>query len=99
MLKTLNWRKLHRFIAPILFLPLLLTTITGVIYRVGRSWFGMSKELGKVFLDIHQGAFLGADLKTFYVLLDGLGLVALILTGMIMSGIFFKKRRRSVQDL
>jgi hypothetical protein len=99
MLKTLNWRKLHRFIAPILFLPLLLTTITGVIYRVGRSWFGMSKELGKLFLDIHQGAFLGADLKTFYVLLDGLGLVALILTGMIMSGIFFKKRRRSVQDL
>ncbi len=39
----MNWRKLHRFIAPILLLPILLTTITGVAYRVGRSWFGMSK--------------------------------------------------------
>ena len=95
----MNWRKIHRFIAPILFLPLLLTTITGVIYRVGRSWFGMSKELGKVFLDIHQGAFLGADLRTFYVLLDGLGLIGLIITGLVMSGMFGRKRRRPVQDL
>ncbi|OIP75836.1 MAG: hypothetical protein AUK48_06680 [Oscillatoriales cyanobacterium CG2_30_44_21] len=93
----MNWRKIHRFIAPILVLPLLLTTITGVIYRVGRSWFGMSKDLGKVLLDIHQGSFLGSDLRTFYVFLDGLGLIGLIVTGIVMSGIFGKKRRRSVE--
>ena len=95
----MNWRKIHRFIAPILFLPLLLTTVTGVTYRLGRSWFGMSKDFAKVFLDIHQGAFLGADLRSFYVLLNGLGLVGLIVTGIVMSGVFGKKRRRPAQDL
>lgn len=95
----MKWRKLHRFIAPILFLPLLLTTITGVAYRVGRSWFGMSKDVGKILLSLHQGSFLGEELRTFYVLLDGLGLVGLIVTGIIMSGVFGKKRRRPAQDL
>ena len=47
-MKKLNWRKVHRFIAPILFLPLLLTTITGVAYRLGRSWFDIPFSAGDV---------------------------------------------------
>jgi hypothetical protein len=95
----MNWRKLHRFIAPILLIPILLTTVTGVAYRVGKSWFGMSKDIGEIFLNIHQGSFLGPQLRTFYVLLDGLGLIGLLVTGIFMMGIFGKKRRRSIQDV
>jgi hypothetical protein len=94
-MKKINWRKLHRFIAPILFLPLFLTTITGVAYRLGRSWFNIPK--GKDFLlTIHQGGFLGDQLRPFYVLLNGLGLIGLMVTGMFMMGMFTKRPRRQV---
>jgi len=91
----MNWRKIHRFIAPIIFLPILLTTLTGVTYRIGRSWFGMTKDVGEIFLSIHQGSFLGPQLRPFYVLLDGLGLIGLLVTGIIMMGFFRKPRRRT----
>ena len=39
----MNFRKLHRKIAPILFLPLLLSALTGISYRIGRSWRGFIK--------------------------------------------------------
>jgi len=79
-----KFRTLHRKIAPILFIPLLLSAITGLIYRLGRSWFGMSKDTGKIFMAIHQGTFLGKALEPFYVLLLGLGLVGLLITGLIL---------------
>jgi hypothetical protein len=96
-MKKLNWRKIHRFIAPILFLPILLTTVTGVAYRLGRSWFKIPKgegSLAETLLSIHQGGFLGEQLRPYYVLLDGLGLVGLLVTGMFMMGLFGKRPRR-----
>lgn len=80
----MNLRKLHRKSAPILFLPLLLTALTGVGYRVGRTWFGMSDEAGEVFLEIHQGEFLGDGLVPLYVLLMGVGLLGMLATGLVM---------------
>ena len=96
----MNWRKLHRFIAPIIFLPIFLTTITGVAYRLGRSWFNIPKGYGtftETLMMIHQGEFLGKQLMPFYVFLDGLGLIGLLVTGLFMMGIL-KKRRRPSQD-
>ena len=96
-MKKLNWRKIHRFIAPILFLPILLTTVTGVAYRLGRSWFKIPKgegSLAEILLNIHQGGFLGEQLRPYYVLLDGLGLIGLLITGMLMMGLFGKRPRR-----
>ena len=37
-------RALHRRVAPIVVLPLLLTVTTGVGYRLARDWFGMDRE-------------------------------------------------------
>lgn len=94
----MNWRKLHRFIAPIIFLPIFLTTITGVAYRLGRSWFNIPKgdgTLAETLMMIHQGGFLGKQLIPFYVLLDGIGLIGLLVTGLFMMGIFKKRRRPS----
>lgn len=80
----MNLRKLHRKSAPIIFLPLFLTAITGVAYRVGRTWFGLSEEVGDVFLTIHEGGFLGESLVPVYVLLMGVGLLGMLATGIVM---------------
>ena len=77
-------RKLHRRIAPILFLPLLASALTGVAYRLGRSWFGIPDSAANFFMVIHQGEYLGLRLVPVYVLLVGLGLVAMIVTGLTM---------------
>lgn len=80
----MNFRTLHRKVAPVLFLPLLLTALTGVTYRVGRAWFGLPDSIADGLLTIHEGRFLGNPLVPLYVLLMGLGLVGLITTGLIM---------------
>lgn len=89
----IDFRKLHRKIAPIVFLPLFITGFTGILYRVARSWFGASDEIGDIIMFIHQGTFLGKDLRVFYVILNGLGLIGMIISGIIMSGIFFNRRK------
>lgn len=88
-----DFRKLHRKIAPIVFLPLFVTAFTGILYRVARSWFGVSEEIGDMIMFIHQGTFLGKDLRIFYVILNGLGLIAMVVSGIVMSGIFFHRRK------
>ncbi|AFZ51272.1 hypothetical protein [Dactylococcopsis salina] len=59
-------RKLHRRIAPILFLPLFLTAFTGVAYRVANSWFNTPDRVGAILMYFHQGTFLGEELRVFY---------------------------------
>ncbi len=79
-----NARKLHRKIAPILFLPLLLSALTGLAYRIGRSWFGLSDKFGDFMMLIHEARYLGKPLVPVYVLLTGLGLAVMIATGLVM---------------
>ncbi|MEB3342389.1 hypothetical protein [Okeania sp.] len=87
-----KYRKWHRILAPMVFLPLFLTVITGIGYRLGKSWFGMSKEQAEIFMVIHQASYLGDDLKPIYVLLNGIGLIFMMVTGITMSGVFRKRR-------
>lgn len=82
---NLAFRKLHRKTALILFIPLLLSALTGIAYRIGRSWFGMSKDTAEIFMVIHQGEYLGTPLKPIYVLLVGLGLLGMVVTGLSMT--------------
>jgi uncharacterized iron-regulated membrane protein len=88
-------RKLHRKIAPIVFLPLFVTALTGITYRVARSWLGASDKIGDMIMFIHQGTYLGKELRVFYVILNGLGLIAMVVSGIIMSGIFSNRRKGS----
>ena len=37
-------RELHRRIAPLVVLPLLITVCSGVSYRLARDWFGASRD-------------------------------------------------------
>lgn len=90
----LDYRTIHRIAAPILFLPFLVSAVTGVAYRIGRSWFGMSRDQAEILLEIHQGEYLGDFFIPIYVLLVGLGLLGMIATGINMLG-WFRSRKSS----
>lgn len=83
MLKTV--RKFHSAIAPLVLLPLLVTVTTGVAYRLGKSWGGLSRDQVHVLMTIHEGEYLGPTLEPIYVLLNGLGLLWMITTGGLMA--------------
>ncbi|MGC9503351.1 hypothetical protein [Baaleninema sp.] len=88
----------HRKLAPIVFLPLFVTAFTGMGYRLGKSWFGLSDNFGEWMMYIHQGSYLGSQLRSFYVFLNGLGLVGMVVSGIVMSGIFRGRRTTSPND-
>ncbi|MBC6477579.1 MAG: PepSY domain-containing protein [Hormoscilla sp. GM7CHS1pb] len=93
------FRKIHRKLAPIIFIPLLLSALTGIIYRIGKSWFGMSSETADIFMVIHQGEYLGDQIKPIYVLLLGLGLIGMIVSGFTMIRRFSSDRPPSAIDV
>jgi uncharacterized iron-regulated membrane protein len=86
------FRQLHRQLAPIFLLPFMVTAITGVAYRLGKNWFGFSKEQVHFLMVIHEGEYLGTSVKPFYVLLNGLGMLMILITGGVM---WFESVRRS----
>jgi hypothetical protein len=77
-------RKFHRTLAPIVMLPLLVTVITGVTYRLSKDWFGLTRDQVHFLMAIHEGEYLGPTLEPFYVLLNGLGALWMLTTGGIM---------------
>ncbi len=88
----MSLRLWHRLLSPILFLPLLVSALTGIVYRVGTAWLGLEDENVKVFLRIHEGQYLSPKLHLIYISLVGIGLVALLATGVPMLSIFRKPR-------
>lgn len=72
----------HRVLGGVLLLPLAATAATGMIYQVGHSWFAMSEETSDLLMTIHEGAWLGKNLKVYYVLVTAFGLLALGLSGL-----------------
>ena len=77
-------RILHRKLSPWVLPLLLFSAITGLIYRMGRAWFGMSKETGGKVLHLHAGEWLGDNGSVFYSVATGAALVFLIFTGLWM---------------
>lgn len=80
----MNWqriRKWHSTLAPLVLLPLLITVITGMSYRLAKSWFGLSRDQVHWLMTLHEGEYLGPTLEPVYVLFNGLGLVWMLGTG------------------
>lgn len=91
MTLTRSFRKYHRILSIILALPLLLTIVTGMAVTMVGEWglqFGISRSL---LLHIHSGEIFG--LEAIYPILDGLGLLGLLVTGLTMTGLFRKRAR------
>jgi uncharacterized iron-regulated membrane protein len=90
-----DFRQVHRVLAPLAFLPLLMSAATGIAYRLGKDWLGLSSDQAAVLLRLHQGSYLGSSLKPFYVLCVGVGLIGLLITGIQMSSIFRQRKSQS----
>jgi hypothetical protein len=80
----------HRVLGGVLLLPLTATAATGVLYKVGQAWFGISEEFADLLMTIHEGAWLGKHLKVWYVVVTGGGLLAMGLFGLLLL-----RRKRS----
>jgi uncharacterized iron-regulated membrane protein len=86
----MNFRTVHRKVALVAMPFLAVSAATGLTYRVGRNWFGMSDETGAVIRAVHAGKYLGDALSPLYVLLVGLCLI-----GLVGSGATMIRRRRA----
>jgi hypothetical protein len=75
-------RHLHRTLAPIMLLPLLLTLLTGTIYQI----FDLLGQPGSAswLLEWHKGHFGALNLEFIYPFLNALGLLTLLVTGITM---------------
>ncbi len=85
-----TFRKYHRVLATIVFLPIALTVLTGMLATLIREW---SLPLGltpNFLIRIHTGEIF--HLEAVYPLLNGLGLIGLLVTGITML-----QSRRKVQ--
>jgi hypothetical protein len=92
------WRELHRNLAPVVVLPLLLTVTTGLGYRLLRDWGGMDRDRAHLLMVLHEGEWLqhwlGRGGETVYVLLNGLGLLWMLGSG---CGLLWQRLRRALQ--
>ncbi|MEC4816282.1 MAG: peptidase, partial [Scytonema sp. PMC 1069.18] len=88
-----SFRKYHRILGIILCIPLLLTVVTGMLATIVGEW-PINTGLSSSFLiDIHTGEIF--HLQAIYPLLNGLGLIGLLFTGLSMTGLFKRKTRHS----
>lgn len=74
----------HRVLGGVLLLPLAATAITGMLYKTGQAWFGISEETADLLMTIHEGAWLGRDLKVYYSVVMGFGLLAIGFLGLLL---------------
>lgn len=88
--QKLNVRRLHRFLAPIMVLPLLLTLTTGVLFQ-----FADLTDQERQFrwlMALHTGHFGALNLSAIYPFLNALGLLFLVVSGFSM---WWQGRRRT----
>ena len=79
-------RRLHAAMAPVVLTPLLLTVLSGMAYRLLKDWGGLERDQVHWLMVLHEGEWLGHQGEPLYVLLNGLGLLWMISSGvMLMS--------------
>ena len=83
---------LHRSLAPVMILPLLLTLITGSLYQMAD--LGNKGDTFGWLLELHKGNFGSLHLDIIYPFLNALGLLILAITGISMW-LQGRRRRRS----
>ena len=91
-MKAHQARRLHRALVPFMVLPLLITLITGTAFQ-----FAVTADRAQDFLwllELHRGKFGQINLELLYPFLNGLGLLTLLVTGLMMW-LRTPKRRRS----
>ncbi len=81
-MKTLRIRQLHRALVPFMVLPLLLTLTTGTAFQFAVA-AGRAQDFFWL-LELHRGKFGTINLEFVYPILNALGLLTLLITGLLM---------------
>ena len=79
---TFNSRQFHKSLAPWVFMPLFLSAITGLFYRISKDLLGFSREDVHWLMSLHEGEWLGDNGELIYVILNSLGLIWMLITGL-----------------
>jgi uncharacterized iron-regulated membrane protein len=87
------FRRYHRWLAIVCTLPLLLTVITGIGFSIAKALH--QRELAGMLIHLHTLETFGLD--GFFPLINGLGLLGLLVTGVYMTTLF--RARRPTQTL
>ncbi|WP_373535213.1 peptidase [Microcoleus sp.] len=90
------FRKYHRILATIVFLPITLTVLTGMAATMGREWPISTGISTRLLLKIHTGEIF--NLQAIYPILNGLGMLGLLVTGLSMSGLFGRRKQQNSKD-
>lgn len=83
-----TFRKYHRLIAIAVCLPLFLTVLSGIGISIFDEWFHQDK-ISNFLLRVHTLDIFG--LEGIYPVLNGLGLLGLLITGLTMTNLFKKR--------
>ena len=89
-----NSRQFHKFLAPWVFLPLFISSVTGLFYRVSKDLLGYSRDQVHWLMSLHEGEWLGDNGELIYVFLNSLGVLWMLITGfqMFSKTISFTKK-------
>ncbi len=82
-----RWRQLHRILAPIMVLPILLTLITGSLFQIAD--LAGQEDSFRWLLALHKGDLGILHLEVIYPFLNALGLLVMAVTGISM---WFQRR-------
>ena len=95
-----NSRQFHKALAPWVFLPFLISSITGLLYRVSKDLLGYSREQVHWLMSLHEGEWLGGNGEIIYVLLNSLAVLWMLVTGfqMFSKTISFTKKVTKVES-
>ena len=98
MKSIIKFRQFHKMLAPWVFLPLIISAFTGLFYRIAKDMLGLSRDEVHWLMSLHEGEWLGENGELVYVILNSIGLIWMVLTGlgMLTKKIsFFKKVSKS----
>ncbi len=95
---TMNraFRKYHRILCLIVALPIALTVLTGMVIAIVREWSLAIEISSRFLLKIHTGEIF--HLQAIYPILNCLGMIGLLVTGLSMSGVFGRKKQPTSND-
>ena len=79
-----NSRQFHKLLAPWVFLPLFISAVTGLFYRISKDLLGYQREEVHWLMSLHEGEWLGNNGELIYVILNSLGLLWMLITGVQM---------------
>ncbi|MEH1899771.1 peptidase [Nostoc sp.] len=85
-----TFRKYHRLIATLFCLPLLFTAVTGISIAIADTWLHQ-EDLAGFLIAVHTLQIFKLD--AIMPVLNGLGLIGLVATGVSLTGLFAKRRQ------